>query len=206
MRAGVVLLLLALAACQKNPLRVTRSPCPAVAIPNHVGQLTRFNPPESRNADAIDFVAQIVNIESVCTPGEALVSTDVRFEVTAVRRASADGALPAREVDLPLFVSLVQGGNVLVVKQATAVRVSFPEGSLRGRGAGGARSDIARAAVTPPAEIVERISRERKPTDPDALVDPMSDPVVRAAIRATSFEVLIGFQLDDASLAYNIAR
>jgi hypothetical protein len=126
--------------------------------------------------------------------------------VTAVRRAPANGALPARDVDLPLFVSLVQGGNVLVAKQPTAVRVRFAEGSLRGRGVGAARSDLARAVVTPPPEVVERLSRERKPTDPDALVDPMSDPVVRAAIRATSFEVLLGFQLDDASLAYNIAR
>ncbi|WP_448581503.1 hypothetical protein [Thermaurantiacus sp.] len=201
-----LLLLLVLAACQKNPLRVTRSPCPAVAIPYHVGQLTRFDPPESRNADAIDFVAQIVNIESVCTPTDARVATDIRFEVTAVRRASADPALPARDVVLPLFVSLVQGGNVLVAKQATAVRVSFPQGALRGRGTGAARSELARAVVTPPPEVVARLSRERKPTDPDALVDPMSDPVVRAAIRATSFEVLLGFQLDDASLAYNVAR
>ncbi len=205
MRAAL-LLLLALAACQQNPLRVTRSPCPAVAIPNHVGQVTRFNPPESRDADAIDFVAQIVDVDASCTPSEAVVTSEVRFAVTAVRRAQAGVALPPRDVDLPLFVSLVQGGNVLVAKQATAVRVSFPEGSLRGRGSGGARTDIARAAVTPPPEVVERLTRERKPTDPDALVDPMSDPLVRAAIRATSFEILLGFQLDDASLAYNVAR
>lgn len=200
------LLLLTLAACQQNPLKVTRSPCPAVAIPNHVGQVTRFNPPESRDADAIDFVAQIVDVETVCTPSDSLVTSEVRFAVTAVRRAQAGGALPAREVDLPLFVSLVQGGNVLVAKEATAVRVRFAEGSLRGSGTGGARSDIARSAATPPPDVVERLTRERKPTDPDALVDPMSDPVVRAAIRATSFELLIGFQLDDASLAYNVAR
>ncbi len=201
-----LLLLLALAACQQNPLKVTRSPCPAVAIPNHVGQLTRFNPPESRDADAIDFVAQIVNVSATCTPAEAIVASEIRYEVTAVRRAPAGGALPAREVDLPLFVSLVQGGNVLVAKQLTAVRVSFPEGSIRGRGSGGARSELARAVVTPPPDVVARLTRERKPTDPDALIDPMSDPVVRAAIRATSFEVLLGFQLDDASLAYNVAR
>jgi hypothetical protein len=54
--------------------------------------------------------------------------------------------------------------------------------------------------------VQERITRERKPNDPDALVDPLSDPLVRAAIRAASFEVLLGFQLDDAALAYNVAK
>ncbi len=202
----LILVLLALAACQRNPLQVTRSPCPAVAIPNHVGQLTRFNPPESRDADAIDFVAQIVDVEARCTPSDALVTADVGFTVTAVRRAGSAGELPARSVDLPLFVSLVQGGNVLVAKQATAVRVTFDEGSLRGAGRGAARAEIARAAVTPPPEVVERLTRQRRPSDPDALVDPMSDPLVRAALRATTFEFLVGFQLDDASLAYNVAR
>ncbi|MEN9932376.1 MAG: hypothetical protein RIS17_949, partial [Pseudomonadota bacterium] len=40
----------------------------------------------------------------------------------------------------------------------------------------------------------------------DAATDPMADPEVRAALRAASFEVLIGFQLDDRALAYNIAK
>jgi hypothetical protein len=34
----------------------------------------------------------------------------------------------------------------------------------------------------------------------------MSDPQVRAAVRAASFEVLVGFQLDDAALAYNVGK
>ena len=62
------------------------------------------------------------------------------------------------------------------------------------------------AAVTLPADIQARISRQRKPDEPDALVDPLADPQVRAAVRAASFEVLVGFQLDDPSLAYNIAK
>jgi hypothetical protein len=34
----------------------------------------------------------------------------------------------------------------------------------------------------------------------------MADPEVKAALRAASFEVLLGFQLDDRALAYNIAK
>jgi hypothetical protein len=204
--AFVLLLLGGLAACQRNPLEVRRSPCPAAAIPHHVGQVTRFNPPESRDADAIDFVAQIVDVTTNCLPGDEMVGTDVRFAVTALRRPARDGTLPARTVDLPIFASLVQGGNVLLAKQLTAVRLVFADGERRTSGAGAIRADVARAATTPPPEVLERITRERKATDPDALVDPLSDPQVRAAVRAATFEVLLGFQLDDASLAYNVAK
>ena len=34
----------------------------------------------------------------------------------------------------------------------------------------------------------------------------LAPPQVRAAVRAASFEVLVGFQLDDASLAYNVGK
>jgi hypothetical protein len=57
-----------------------------------------------------------------------------------------------------------------------------------------------------PDEILRRINRERRPGELDAATDPMADPQVRAALRAASFEVLVGFQLDDRALAYNIAK
>lgn len=199
--AGVVL-----ASCQQNPLRVTRSPCPAAAIPAHVGSITRFDPPQSRDADAIDFSAQLVDFRTTCLEGPEMLVTEVRYRVTAQRRERPGRGLPAREETLPIFVSLVQGGNVLVAKQLTAVRLNWADGQLRATGEGVVRADVARAATTPPPEILERLTRERKASDPDALVDPMSDPLVRAAVRAATFEVLVGFQLDDASLAYNIVR
>jgi hypothetical protein len=95
---------------------------------------------------------------------------------------------------------------VLVSKQLTGVTLSFPEGGLRAEARGGARAEVHRSAVTLPAEVQQRITRERKPDEADALVDPLSDPQVRAAVRAASFEVLVGFQLDDASLAYNVGK
>ncbi len=202
-RAALLLLpLLALAACNRNPLLVERSPCPAIGIPVHVGSYTRFDPPESRDADAIDFVAQLTDLSASCTPGEAMLVSDVSFTVTAVRRRPG----PAREVYLPIFVSLVQGGNVLVSKQLTGVSLQFPEGQLRAQSRGGARAEVARSAATLPADIQRQITRQRRPSEEDALIDPLSDPQVRAAIRAASFEVLVGFQLDDAALAYNVGK
>jgi len=203
-RGAVLALALAglAAGCARDPLLVERSPCPAAAIPFHTGSYTRFDPPESRDADAIDFVAQIVDLRSQCVPGDRTIVSDVVFTVAAARRRAG----PAREEVVPLFITLVQGGNVLMAKQLTAVRLSFAEGALRAEAQGRARAEVARAAAAIPPEIERRITRARSPREEDALVDPLADPQVRAALRAASFEVLVGFQLDDASLAFNVAR
>jgi hypothetical protein len=105
-----------------------------------------------------------------------------------------------------LFVALAQGGNVLVSKQLTAVDISFAEGQLRAEARGGGRARVHRSATALAPAVEERLERQRKASDADALTDPMSDPQVRAALRAATFEVLVGFQLDDASLAYNVAK
>ena len=205
-KTRAVLLLAALAAlagCQRNPLQVTRSSCPAVAIPYNVGQVTRFDPPASRDASAIDVTAQLTELRGNCADvsGQDL-TTDVRFKVVAQRR----NATAARDVYLPVFVSLVQGGNVIVSKQLTGVQLRFAAGQRRAEAEGGAQTFVARSATVLPAEIAAKITRERKADDPDALVDPLADPATRAAVRARSFEVLVGFQLDDQALGYNVAK
>ena len=199
---GVAASALALGACNRNPLLVKRSSCPAVAIPTYAGQYTRFNPAQSRDADAIEFTAQISDVQSNCVEGTDTLMTDLTFTVTAQRRKPG----PAQQVYLPIFVALAQGGNVLVSKQVTGVLVKFEEGQLRAEARGGARAEVHRSAVALPADVQARITRERRPEELDALVDPLSDPQVRAAVRAASFEVLVGFQLDDASLAYNVGK
>jgi len=190
------------AGCNTNPLLVERSQCPAVAVPYHVGSVTRFDPPQSRNADAIALTAQITDLKGNCIEGAEFLTTEVNFVVAGQRRVKG----PAKQVYLPMFVALAQGGNVLVSKQITGVQLDFAEGALRAEARGGGRADVHRSAVTLPPEMLERITRKRDADDPEALTDPLSDPQVRAAVRAASFEVLVGFQLDDASLAYNVAR
>jgi hypothetical protein len=51
-----------------------------------------------------------------------------------------------------------------------------------------------------------QITRRRRAGDPDAALDPLADPQVRAAIQRASFEMLIGFQLTQDQLAYNVTR
>ncbi|QMW24516.1 hypothetical protein H3309_04060 [Sandaracinobacteroides saxicola] len=198
MLAGAALL----AGCNRNPLLVTRSACPAVAIPYHAGEVTRFNPPQSRDASAIQLTAQIINLSGTCLETPEQLTTDVRFTVAAQRR----DARGATQVYVPLFIALVQGGNVLVSKQVTGVNLTFADGQLRAEAQSGGRADVSRAATRIPDDIQAKITRERRPEDPDALTDPLANPQVRAAVRAASFEVLVGFQLDDAALAYNVAK
>lgn len=199
----VVGLALAVAACgNRNPLEVRRSACPAVAVVQHAGDVTLFSPADSRDADAIDVTAAITNVRGACTESADQLLTGVSFDVIAQRR----NATGAREVTLPFFTAVVQAGDQLVAKQTGSVTLRFAEGQARTQTSATAQATVSRAAATPPAEIVAKIRRERKPGDPDAAIDPLADPEVRSALRRTSFEVLVGFQLDEAGLAYNVGK
>jgi hypothetical protein len=86
------------------------------------------------------------------------------------------------------------------------VTLNFAEGQLRANAAAKAAGYIDPAAAALPAEVVEKITKKRKPGDPDAALDPMADPAVRAAMQRASFELLIGFQLTEDQLRYNVTR
>jgi len=198
----VVVPLLALSGCDTNPLKVTRSLCPAVAIPQYTGDTTLFAPLNSRDASAIDVTATIINVRGTCTESPDTLSTLVNFDVVAQRRDAG----PARTVVFQYFIAMVQGGNVIVSKQVSQVAVNFAAGQIRAQTAAGGQGQVLRSAATLPPEIQAQISRKRKAGDADAAIDPLADPQVKAAVRATSFEVLVGFQLDDAALAWNALK
>ena len=71
---------------------------------------------------------------------------------------------------------------------------------------GRAGAYVLAAEATLPEEIREQITRERKAGDPDAALDPLSDPTVRAAVQRATFELLVGFNLSQQQLAYNATR
>lgn len=198
--AGVIVFAL-LAGCQKNQLLVRRSVCPAVAVPNFAGDLTLFANGGTAASD-IDVVAAITNVRGNCDEADDRLGTAVSFDLLA-RRSSAVGA---RSVSLPFFVSVVQGGNLLVSKQLGAVTVNFADGQLRAQASAGAHADVSRVAATLNDAMQRKINRVRKAGDLDAATDPLADPEVKAAVRATTFEVLVGFQLSDDALAYNAAK
>jgi hypothetical protein len=207
--AGAASIALILAGCgggegeiRNNGILVNRSACPAVAIPAATGDITLFNPESSRDAAAIDVVANITNVRSTCDESGANILTNVTFDVQA-RRRDASGP---RDVVLPYFAVVVQGGTNVVSKSVGRVGLHFDAGQTRATTRGTAGGTVNRAAATLPEEVRREITRERKPGDPAAAVDPLSDPKAREAVRAASFELLVGFQLTEDQLRYNATR
>jgi hypothetical protein len=207
--AAVLAVACLLAGCSKNGeidstggIAITRSGCPAVAVPTHTGDITVFNPPASTLASAIDVVATITNVRSTCREETANLVVDATFDIQA-RRSDSSGA---REVILPYFATVVRGGKVIVSKSVSRVALKFNDGETRASARGAGSATVSRASASLPADVRERITRKRKAGDADAAVDPLADPDVRAAVQAASFELLVGFQLTDAQLQYNATR
>lgn len=183
-------------------ITAVRSACPSVAVPAATGDVTLFDPPASRDATAIDVVAEMTNVRSTCADQGEQVQTDVTFEVQARRVQTA----AARDVTLPYFIVLVRGGSAVVAKRVGRVTLHFDAGAARAQVAGSASALVTRAAATLPDDIRKRITRKRKAGEEDAATDPLSQPDVRAAVLRTSFEALVGFQVTDEQLRYNATR
>ncbi len=183
-------------------ITATRSICPASGIPVHTGDITVFNPLTSRDAAAIDVTATITNLRTQCNDQGEQIFALASFDVQASRRNPAG----ARQVTLPYFSTVVQGGSSVVAKRLGSVTINFADGQYRAQAPAQASAYVSRAAVTLPAEIAQQITRRRKSGDADAAVDPMTIPEVRAAVQRATFELLVGFQLSQDQLRYNVTR
>jgi hypothetical protein len=208
--SAAVALPLTLAACAggdnveyaQGGIRTARSACPAVGVPSYTGDITLFDPPQSRDARAIDVTATITNLRTTCDESGAEVVANVTFDVIARRRDAA----AARQVILPYFVTIVRGGNVVYAKRVSRVAIDFAAGQDRVTTSALGSAAIARAAATLPEDVRRQITRRRKAGEEDAAVDPLSEPGVRAAVARASFELLVGFQLTPDQLQYNATR
>jgi hypothetical protein len=208
---AVSLIALALTGCAKDGdldvnsgvgITATRTGCPAVAVPEGTGDVTLFNPENSQDASDVDVVATITKLRPSCNSSGEKIYSVASFEVQA-RRTDRGGP---RIVTLPYFSSVVQGGSAVVAKRVGQVTLNFAAGQDRATASGKAAGYIDGASARLPADIVERITRKRKAGDADAALDPMADPEVRAALQRASFELLVGFQLTEEQLRYNVTR
>ncbi len=181
---------------------VTRTGCPAVAVPDHTGDITVFNPTSSTDASAIDVVANITNVRSTCNGEGARIYTEATFDIYG-SRTNPRGS---RTVTVPYFSTVLQGGTAVVAKRVKTVTLQFADGQYRASTSAKAGSYIDAAAARLPEDVVERLTRRRKPGDPDAALDPLADPAIRAQVNRSTFELLIGFQLTSAQLQYNATR
>ena len=183
-------------------VNVTRSGCPTVAVPDGTGDVTIFNPVSSQDADAIDMVATVTNVRTTCNESGQKIYAQAAFDVQA-RRSNTQGG---RTVTLPYFNTVVQGGSAVISKRVGQVTIQFADGQQRASAQAQAASYIDKASASLPAEIIQKITKKRKPGDPDAALDPMADPEVRAAVVRSSYEMLLGFQLTEDQLRYNVTR
>jgi hypothetical protein len=186
-------------------ITAVRGACPAVGIPDYTGDVTLFRTPGDVTAANIDVVAAMTNVRSQCndsSDGGARVFATASFDVLA-RRTDTQGA---RQVQIPYFVTVLRGGSAVVSKRVGTVTLNFADGQERAQASAQGSAYIDRAEATLPADIRERITRRRKAGEEDAAVDPLSEPDVRAAVQRATFELLVGFQLDQTQLAYNATR
>lgn len=209
LRSAVPCLILALAGCARSGdidpsggITAIRTACPAVAIPAGTGDITLFDPPESRLASALDVTATMSNLRSTCDDSGAEVVTQVTFDVRA-RRTRTDAP---RDVSLPYFVTVVRGGSQVVSKRVSRVALHFDAGQAVATGSGQGAAFVNRAAATLSKEARATLTRKRKAGEEDAALDPLSRPEIREAVLKASFEALVGFQLTDAQLRYNATR
>ena len=108
-------------------ITASRSLCPAVGIPTYTGDVTIFDPATSRDASAIDVVANITNVRTQCNDQQERVYVGASFDVEASRRDA--GA--ARTVEIPYFSTVLQGGSAVVAKDVNVVRINFAAGQTR---------------------------------------------------------------------------
>lgn len=206
--ASLILLPLLAAGCAKSGdialggITAIRSACPTVAIAAGTGDITLFNPPQSREARAIDVVANITNLRSTCDETGEYILTNATFDIQAQRRDNRG----ARQVVLEYYTAVTQGGRNVVSKKLNRVGLNFADGQYRASSSGASNSQVLRSAATLPADIRREITRDRKPGEADAALDPMADPRVRQAVTRASFEMLVGFQMTADQLAYNATK
>jgi hypothetical protein len=179
-----------------------RSDCPQVGIPAATGDVTLFDPAGSSAASAIDVEAAITNVRANCQDTGADVVSTATFDVVATRRSPTG----ARQVLLPYFDAVVQSGDRVIAKRIGNVALDFADGSVRAQTSAQATVRIARSAATLPESVRQVLTKTRKVGDADAAIDPLSDPSIREAVAAATFQHVVGFQLTADQLKYNATR
>ena len=176
--------------------------CPAVGIPDFLGDVTTFSGDGAQTYANLDVSATMTNLRTTCDDTGEKVYSEATFDVVAQRK----DVRGSRSVTLPYFVTVLRGGTAVVTKRVGEVKLTFADGSGRAQASGKAGSFVDRAASSLPDDIRERITRKRRAGDVDAALDPLADPEVKAAIARSRYEMLVGFQLTEDQLKYNATR
>jgi hypothetical protein len=179
-----------------------RSACPVAGIPAGTGDITLFDGIGARDSRSIDVTATMTDLRATCQETGTDVVSTVTFTVTGLRRDAG----PARQVVLPYFDVAMRGDGTVSAKQIGSAALNFAAGDIHSYTRVQASIRVNRGAATLPEAARTALTKPRKTGDPDAAVDPMSDPEVAKAVAAATFEHLVGFQLTQEQLRYNVTR
>ncbi|MCH8685426.1 hypothetical protein [Pedomonas mirosovicensis] len=197
--AGLVAVMMPalLAGCANNPLEVTRTLCPATAVPKYAGTLTFFSPPSSRTADSVVANASIFGLENHCVESSPKVTSNLRFTIGAQR----PNAAAAQTITVPYFVAVVKEGKEIVSKQVYEATLTFQPGDVRAESVQTVQAAIDREEAL---KLIgpDPSKKKRKRGEPRQPEDLFFD----AKPKDSGFEVLVGFQLTDEQAHYNIAH
>jgi hypothetical protein len=179
-----------------------RSACPIAGVPAGTGDITLFNPADSKDSRAIDVTATITDVRAVCQEaGEEIVST-ATFTIVGLRTNPG----PARQVVVPYFDIALRGGSTIAAKQIGQAALNFKAGDMHSWTRVQATVRVNRAAATLPENVKQILTKPRKAGEAEAAVDPLTEPAVRTAVANATFEHLVGFELTQDQLKYNATR
>jgi hypothetical protein len=181
----LIALPLFLAACGSgNPLEVRRTSCPAVAVPKHTGTITRFAQAGRYDTQDVQLVAAIGQLDANCEETDSGVRTALSFNIVATRPAKG----PAAAAQLPYFITVVKDGETLIAKQVYGASINFAEG---------ATSANLPQVVTIATPKIPLPPRPKKNNEIDEFAPPPKPAL---------YELLVGFQLSDSEVVYNITK
>jgi hypothetical protein len=208
LRLAALLALTLLSACRhrgdvvEGGIYAVRSACPIAGVPAGTGDITLFNPADSTDSRNIDVTATISDVRATCQDtGNDVVST-ATFTIVALRRDAG----PARQLVLPYFNVALRGGTDVSAKSVGQAVLNFAPGDQHAWTRVQATVRVNRGAATLPADVRQLLTKPRRAGDPDAAVDPLSNPKIRAAVASATFEQLVGFQMTQDQLRYNATR
>ena len=211
LRLAALLALTLMSACRKpgdlttesgGGVYAVRSACPIAGVPAGTGDITFFNPADSTDSRNIDVTDTITDVRATCQEGTGDVVSTATFTVVGLRRDAG----PARQVVLPYFNVALRGGVNVSAKSVGQAVLNFAPGNLHAWTRVQATVRVNRGAATLPADVRRVLTKQRKAGDPDAAIDPLSDPKIRSAVANATFEHLVGFQMTQDQLRYNATR
>jgi hypothetical protein len=167
-----------------NPLEVRRTSCPALSVPTHTGTLTRFSQAGRFDTQDVQTVATIGQLSNNCVENASGANSAVSFNIMATRPAKG----PAQSVQLPYFITVLKDGETVIAKQVYGAALSFADGAMTG---------TASQVVTVKTPDVPLPPSPKKNNEIDEFAPPP---------KPAMYEILVGFQLSDADIVYNIGK